>query len=94
MSIETYQLRIRISQDLKDRLDESAKTSGRSFTAEVNFRLEDSFYVQSDREADFYIEIDDLKSIIFDQQELIKSQQSVIEGLTKTVSYLSNQDKK
>lgn len=94
MNTETYQLRIRIRQDLKDKLDESAKAGGRSFTSEVNIRLEDSFTIQSDRETDFYSEIDTLTEIITNQQELIKSQQSVIEGLTKTIAHLSSNIKK
>ncbi len=64
MSRDDPQLKLRLPQQLKDKVDQAAKDSGRSINAELVQRIEQSFLSTSDNERDALIE---------QQQQVIKN---------------------
>lgn len=86
MSREDPQLKVRLPQELKDKITESASNLGRSINADVVARLEDSFaFNQSQlRENETVIDKDLLKELLAMRKDLLKMSKIIYEEFSNS----------
>ncbi|WP_262540132.1 Arc family DNA-binding protein [Acinetobacter bereziniae] len=90
MSREDPQLKVRLPQELKDKITESASKLGRSINADVVARLEETFdenkvTLNKGQLVDLLYDVEKITTNTKDQAKLIEDQSLIIENLNEVI---------